>query len=65
MVIHKFFVQGQGHFPIDMLRYDACFPASEHDSALIYETFEYKTLDENIELHNYDDSKDRVPRNAR
>lgn len=28
-------VQGKGIFPIDMLRYDACFPDSEADSITI------------------------------
>lgn len=27
-------VEGCGHFPVDMLRYDGCYPASERDSAL-------------------------------
>jgi hypothetical protein len=27
-----FTVEGKGTFPIDMLRYDACYPASEADS---------------------------------
>lgn len=29
-------VKGQGHFPIDMLRYDACRPATEEDSLKIF-----------------------------
>lgn len=28
-------VEGVGHFPTDMLRYDGCYPASERDSGLI------------------------------
>lgn len=31
----KFVVTGTGTFPIDMLRYDRCFPASESDSHVI------------------------------
>jgi hypothetical protein len=27
-----FTVEGAGSFPIDMLRYDACYPATEQDS---------------------------------
>ncbi len=27
--------EGGGQFPIDMLRYDGCYPASEQDSGLI------------------------------
>lgn len=32
---HKVTVEGLGEFPIDMLRYDYCFPDTEADSALI------------------------------
>lgn len=28
-------VEGSGDFPIDMLRYDSCYPASEVDSAMM------------------------------
>lgn len=28
-------ITGKGEFPFDMLRYDACYPNSEQDSALI------------------------------
>ena len=30
-----FIVQGKGHFPIDMLRYDQCFPVYEADEPKI------------------------------
>lgn len=30
-------------FPIDMLRYDSCWPKSEIDASLISDTFEYVT----------------------
>jgi hypothetical protein len=30
--IRTFDVSGCGHFPIDMLRYDECWPATEQDS---------------------------------
>ena len=32
-------IQGKGEFPMDMLRYDSCFPNSERDSMLIAGTF--------------------------
>lgn len=35
---HEFEVEGQGRFPIDMLRYDRCFPVTEADSRKIYDT---------------------------
>lgn len=31
----RFTVEGSGTFPHDMLRYDWCVPASEHDSAVM------------------------------
>ena len=31
----EFDVQGRGEFPVDMLRYDLCWPATETDSNLI------------------------------
>jgi hypothetical protein len=34
-----FTVYGTMQFPIDMLRYDHCFPASEQDSYTILDTF--------------------------
>jgi hypothetical protein len=35
MALIKFTVEGSGPFPFDMLRYDACWPASENDSAVL------------------------------
>lgn len=32
-------VEGTGAFPIDMLRYDTCYPATEKDANAIRETF--------------------------
>jgi hypothetical protein len=29
---HKFKVQGSGSFPVDMLRYNACYPADTEDA---------------------------------
>jgi len=29
--IHEFIVEGTGHFPTDMLRYDGCYPATQED----------------------------------
>lgn len=28
----KFTVEGRGYFPLDMLRYDACYPATSEDA---------------------------------
>lgn len=35
LYFQKFTVRGSGPFPIDMLRYDYCWPATEQDSGLI------------------------------
>ena len=32
---HKFIVTGQSPFPVDMLRFDSCFPETAKDSAVI------------------------------
>ena len=32
---HTFTVQGTGAFPLDMLRYDCCWPLTESDSYLM------------------------------
>ncbi len=36
----KLKVKGSGAFPLDMLRYDNCYPASEVDAGLIASTFD-------------------------
>ena len=41
----RFTVSGQGPFPLDMLRYDSCFPVSGSDAA-------------NMGPHSYDFSRD-------
>ena len=54
---------GRGsQFPLDMLRYDQCYPDTEHDSARI----EY-TLDAShpIRLRRTVDNKKRMPTEAR
>ena len=35
MRLYELIVAGRGRFPIDMLRHDCCFPASEVDAALV------------------------------
>ena len=37
--VQTFAVIGKGSFPIDMLRYDHCFPDSESDAAVIEASF--------------------------
>jgi len=35
MKLRKYHVRGRGRFPIDMLRYDSCWPAGQEDVSLI------------------------------
>lgn len=50
----RFQVRGRGRFPLDMLRYDNCFPASSDDVAKMDEEYsrEERTI-ELITLHKY------------
>ncbi len=43
--IYKFTVSGGGFFPIDMLRFDECWPANPSDSYKIEEARETRTVD--------------------
>ena len=36
---YRYMVEGEGRFPLDMLRYDMSYPASETDSNAIANTF--------------------------
>lgn len=67
MYHHKIFVEGRFQFPIDMLRYDECHPASESDSGQIMKTFEPGGSDENetIMLIHYTPYKHWEPTKAR
>jgi hypothetical protein len=38
-----FAVKGRGEFPFDMLRYDACFPATGDDVSMLEKQYEYET----------------------
>lgn len=38
--LRKFRVRGSYPFPVDMLRYDACWPATETDSFLLHGVIE-------------------------
>lgn len=38
--ITAFTVKGQGNFPLDMLRYDGCWPRSSSDSSEIIESMQ-------------------------
>jgi hypothetical protein len=49
MYRHRFQVTGFGSFPLDMLRYDGCYPATSEDAGLIQEH-----LDRNISMADRD-----------
>lgn len=42
MRTYRFTVQGYGQFPLDMLRYDACWPDTGYDVAEIHASFDPK-----------------------
>lgn len=50
LTIQVFKVKGKGRFPIDMLRYDHCFPLQSDDAAKIAATFEHYYSDETVEI---------------
>lgn len=61
-----FDVTGYGPFPLDMLRYDCCFPASEEDSARMERTFNRRARDEaTITLRYVSEYKPKGPTDAR
>ena len=37
---YRFTVEGIGPFPMDMARYDACYPASQHDGTMIEASYD-------------------------
>jgi len=54
MKLQKFVVKGLGQFPIDMLRYDQCFPLREDESAKIAKS--WRGLDIELGRHVTDES---------
>jgi hypothetical protein len=64
----KFLVEGSGQFPIDMLRYDRCCPATESDSNAINRQVKWdgeKTAKCHIELIRYSSAGKSGPNVAR
>ncbi len=47
-MLHTFTVEGKGHFPIDMLRYDECFPNDQNSAAAIANS---QWGDGNVKIH--------------
>ena len=56
IVLHRFKVQGEFSFPIDMLRYDCCFPYSEGDSIKIERILRDRTAGP-VELGAYQEKR--------
>lgn len=56
--LKTFKVTGTGNFPIDMLRYDACWPATESDAAHL----QFEKGRRTITLHTHNPS---APTNGR
>lgn len=53
-------VTGSGQFPVDMLRYDSCYPASETDSGIIASTFtNYGTWRVHVRMRPLEKKKDK------
>ena len=63
MKLIEFEVKGQLHFPIDMLRYDGCFPARGEDASRIEGTFEHGRSREpvRVRLFKWSDAKSWKP----
>jgi hypothetical protein len=57
----EFTVSGFGQFPIDMLRYDRCFPADERESGQIMNTFTRRIRTWEIRLSAYASNKAWMP----
>ena len=39
-----FYVRGRGQFPFDMLRYDACWPLTPEDAAMLSDGWSWRTV---------------------
>ena len=50
---NEFTVRGSYPFPLDMLRRDECFPATEQDAAKIADTYDEPSLVVEVRLAQY------------
>jgi hypothetical protein len=48
-------------FPLDMLRYDSCFPESEQESGKIFDNLAYNVTGQEIKIARYVDGKKYMP----
>ena len=56
-----FVVETSFQFPVDMLRYDGCFPASERDSGVIILNLSDMRSPINVKIGRYVDGKHSKP----
>lgn len=62
----RFTVKGTGYFPLDMLRYDQCYPADSNDAATIGYTYvNSKQESRDVRLKHTHDHKFWQPTNGR
>lgn len=59
----RFTVEGTGPLPLDMLRYDASYPATEHDSARAFD--DHFGRPRAVELEHRSERRDWTPTTAR
>lgn len=66
MKYQKYTVEGDGRFPVDMLRYDQSFPDSELDAGKIYNSvLGVSLVKHQITLGRYVQSKNNLPKEVR
>lgn len=62
----RFTVMGTFQFPVDMMRYDACYPVTEQDSARILATFPPQYTGQagvlRVELERWGDTREEAGR---
>jgi len=65
MYIHSFVVEGRGEFPVDMLRYDQCYPADESQARQLLRLREQPTEMVTVMLIHRSDTKYWKPTEGR
>ena len=65
MKLYKFTVKGNGAFPVDMLRYDGCFPRTTEDAIKLCADSHDRLERREVTLIMPVDSKDRMPTTGR
>ena len=60
--VTKFSVEGSRTFPVDMLRYDRCFPQSEGDSYVIERAGAFESGPHRVNLVSYAEGSVPTPK---